>query len=140
MALYPVRNADGVIVATWDDDALLLTRFDIDPETGEPVIRPGYPKPYTEEEAAAAAVRLGYRLAPAGSAMALSQLASAIDNLETVLAGAAALGAKAPADVVPADVVALGRGLAVVTRQVLRLTRFACRAVSTTDPEADASG
>lgn len=139
MALYPVRNADGVVVATWDDDAGLLTRFDIN-EFGEPVIRAGFPKPYTAEEMAAATVRLGYRLAPAGSALVLSQIAAAIDNLETVLAGAAALGAKAPADVVPADIVNLGRGLAAVTRQVLRLSRFTCRAVSTTDPEAQASG
>ena len=139
MAVWPIRNAAGVVVATWDDDALLLTRFDIN-EFGEPVIRTGYPKPYTQEQADAAIVRLGYRLAPTGAAMILSELAAAIPKLQTVIDGATTLGQKAPADVVPADVVALARGLAVVSRQTMRLTRLACRAVSTTDPEAESSG
>lgn len=139
MAVYPVRNADGAIVATWDDDTLLLTRFDIN-EFGEPVIRAGYPRAYTDEEAAAAIVRLGFRLAPAGASLLISQIAAAVPNLQTVIDGATTLGQKAPGEVVPADVIALGRGLAVVSRQVLRLTRLACRAVSTTDPEAETSG
>lgn len=139
MSVYPVRNADGVIVATWDDDALLLTRFDID-EFGERVVRPGYPRAYTQDEADAAVVRLGYRLSPTSATMPLSEVAAAVPKLRTVIDGATALGQKAPGDIVPADVVALARGLAVVSRQVMRLTRLACRAVITTDPEADSSG